>query len=280
MSRSVHNDYKHAYLIFLGKGVKMNDDKEQARSQENAGGPQPCCDGGSCCPSDSDAGGKNWKIVVFVLIVIAAGVVLARSLINRSNSGADQTQETFAAVQPESGSGAPSPPSAAAKAETVTEAMESVESPSVPVVQDAAGAKEPEKAAPNIWGPELDSIASLNQVATDVDAVFVFLAAEGAQDVQPITGEIEAAARKIQSKGSRISAFTLKKESTNYAQLAKQFSTPCVVAMVKGHGMSAVSGQITESKLIQAFVTASRARSACCPGGGPCGPKSGKPKTK
>ncbi|MHC4753341.1 MAG: hypothetical protein ACYTFW_26190, partial [Planctomycetota bacterium] len=80
----------------------MSDDKELARSQENAGAPQPCCDGGSCCPSDSDAGGKNWKIAVFVLIVIAAGVVLARSLINKSDSAADQTQQAFAAVQPES----------------------------------------------------------------------------------------------------------------------------------------------------------------------------------
>ncbi|MHC4476974.1 MAG: hypothetical protein ACYTEL_15110 [Planctomycetota bacterium] len=257
----------------------MNDDKEQARSQEKAAPPQPCCDGGSCCPSDSDAGGKNWKIVVFVLIVIAAGAVLARSLINRSNSTADQPQEAFVAVQPES-TDTPSPPIAAAKTETGTEPMESAETPPVPVVEDAAEDKTPEKAAPNIWGPELDSIASLNQLAANVDAVFVFLAAEGAQDMQPITAEIEAAARKIQSKGSRISAFTLKKDSTNYAQLAKQFSTPCVVAMVKGRGMGAVSGEITESKLMQAFVSASRARSACCPGGAPCGPKSGKPNTK
>jgi hypothetical protein len=251
--------------------LKMNDDKEQARSQENAGAPQPCCDGGSCCPSDSDAGGKNWKIVVFVLIVIAAGVVLARSLINvnQSNSAVDPAQEPFAPVQRE----ALDTPALNAVTAAPTASEGEMEAT---VVLDET----PDKAAPTLWGPELDSIASLNQAAAGVDAVFVFLVAEGEQEMQPITGAIEAAAGKIRSKGSKMLAFTLKKDSTNYTQLAKQFSIPCVLAMVKGHGMSAVSGEITESKLIQAFVTASRARSACCPGGGPCGPKSGKPNTK
>jgi hypothetical protein len=81
-----------------------------------------------------------------------------------------------------------------------------------------------------------------------------------------ITKEIEAAAKKIQSNGRRICAFRLKKDTPDYAQLAKQFSIPCVVAMVKGRGMSAVSGQINEAKLVGAFVTASRP-SGCCPSG-------------
>jgi hypothetical protein len=41
---------------------------------------------------------------------------------------------------------------------------------------------------------------------------------------------------------------------------------PGVLAMVKGKGMSPVSGEITETRLIQGFVAASN----CGPGG--CGP--------
>jgi len=118
-----------------------------------------------------------------------------------------------------------------------------------------------------LWSQELDSLASLNKVAADTDAVYVFLAAEDQQGNQAITKEIEAATKKIKSNGSRISAFRLKKDAPDYAQLAKQFSIPCVVAMVKGRGMSAVSGQISETKLVEAFVTASRPVSSCCPAG-------------
>jgi hypothetical protein len=101
----------------------------------------------------------------------------------------------------------------------------------------------------------------------DTDAVFIFLATEDNQQMQPVTSEIEAAARKIQMNGIRITAFTLEKSAPNYAQLAKQFPIPCVLAMVKGRGMSGVTGEINEAKLLQAFMAASRATSSCCPPG-------------
>jgi hypothetical protein len=45
-------------------------------------------------------------------------------------------------------------------------------------------------------------------------------------------------------------------------------SVPGVLAMVKGRGMSAISGEITEDKLVQGYVAASR--SGGCDSGG-CG---------
>ncbi|MHC4354853.1 MAG: hypothetical protein ACYS0H_19300, partial [Planctomycetota bacterium] len=74
---------------------------------------------------------------------------------------------------------------------------------------------------------------------------------------------------------NRASAFRLKDGTAEYEDLAKQFSVPTVLAMVKGLGYSAVSEQITEANLLEAFVTASRAPSACCPPGtdpSQCGP--------
>lgn len=221
----------------------MSDDKEQTDSQENADNIQSCCGGGSCCSSGSDGQGRGWKMVVFILIVIAAGAVLARSFLRKSNSDACQSQQTFPSIQAEFKNEIPSVTDNTAKQETSV------------------------KDAPVLWKAELDSLASLNKVAADTDAVFVFLAAEDRQDNRNIISQIEAAAKTINADGIRVSAFKLNKTAPDYAQLAKQFPVPSVLAMVKGRGMSAVSGQISETKLVQAYVTASRPASGCCPSG-------------
>ncbi len=224
----------------------MNDDKEQADSRQNASDLQPCCDGGSCCTSSSDGVSKNWKSVIFALILLAAGVVLARSFIRKANLTANQGQQSLALIQPESGGYIDAP--SAVDGTTDTEAS-------------------------SLWGKPLDSIASLGEAASDTDAVFILLAAEDQQDMQPITKVIEAAAKTIQAGGTRISAFRLMQGAPNYANLTKQLSDPCVLAMVKGCGLSGIpADQITETKLVQAFVTASRPGSACCPPGVSCEP--------
>ncbi len=255
-----------------GKENEMieNDNVEQTR-QENLGNPQACCPSasgsGDCCPPSS-GGGKSWKMLVFILVVVAAGVVLARSVIRKSNSASDQKQQSFAAIQLVSKSETASPFNATTKAETPGESEGSIESPSV--VNSTKEAEVSNRSASSLWGKPLDSLASLSKVAAETDAVFILLAADDQQGIQTITNEIEAAAKKIQSNGIRISAFTLKKGAPNYAQLAKQLSVPCVIAMVKGGGLSGVSDQITETKLVQAFVMASRPASGCGPSG--CGP--------
>lgn len=231
----------------------MNDDKEKAGGQENASNLQPCCDGGSCCPSGSDGGGKNWKIAVFILIVVAAGAVLARSFIRSSDSATEQGQNTFAAIQPELIQNAASP-----KADT-----EKPAATSETTSEEVSG-----KTSLALWGPELDSLASLNKAATDTDAVFILLAANDQASSDAATKQIEAAAGTIRGGGKRISAFRLKQGTADYANLTKQLSIPCVLALVRGGGMSGVpAGQITETNLIQAFVAASRPASGCCPPG-------------
>ncbi|MFH1718334.1 MAG: hypothetical protein ABIF19_13355 [Planctomycetota bacterium] len=244
----------------------MNDDKEQAGSQKKAGDLQTCCDGGSCCPSGSDGGGKNWKIAVFILIVVAAGAVLARSIIRKSDSSTEQGQDTFAAIQPEVIQDTPSPLKAEATTQDLTASRGDTETSAV--VNENTEKDVPDKASPALWGPELDSLASLNKVAADTDAVFILLAADDREGNQAAIKQIEAAAKRIQTSGTRVSAFRLMHGAPNYATLTKQLSVPCVLAMVKGGGVSGVSAdQITETKLVQAFVTASRPSSGCCPPG-------------
>ncbi len=86
---------------------------------------------------------------------------------------------------------------------------------------------------------------------------------------------MRSAAGRINSQGHKVGLFTLETGSRDYAQLAGQVSAPAVLALVKGRGMSAVSGAITETKLIQGFVAAGS--TACGPGG--CGPAGCCPPT-
>jgi len=259
----------------------MNDNNDQISDQENASNVQPPCDGGSCCPSGSGSNGKSWKVAVFILIVIAAGVVLARSLVNKSQTDTDQPQQAFASIQIDNGSETPAPAKAAEKAEMPVESEIKIETP--PVAVETKKQEIPVKVTPSLWKSDLDSLASLNKVAADSDAVFVLITAKDQLNDKTITKEIEAAAQKIMANGTKVSAFRLKESAPEYANLVKQVTVPSVLAMVKGLGMSAVSKDITETKLVQAFVAASRPSGGCCPSGAGasgCGPTLAQPGSR
>jgi hypothetical protein len=130
---------------------------------------------------------------------------------------------------------------------------------------EAEGSNQP---VSSLWGEPLDSLASLNKVAADTDAVFILLTADDREGNQAATEQIEAAAKMIRNNGTRISAFRLNQGAPDYANLTKQLSLPSVLALVKGGGVRGVpAGQITETNLIQAFVAATRPASGCCPTG-------------
>ncbi len=139
--------------------------------------------------------------------------------------------------------------------------------------ETTAKSESPDGTASALCGPTLDSIASLNKLAADKDAVFVLLPGQDRRRAQTVSRQIEATVTKIQSYGRRIGTFTLEQSASDHARVVKGFaitSLPCVVAMGKGCGSAVVSGEITEAKLLQAFVTASRPRSSCAPTG--CAP--------
>ena len=120
---------------------------------------------------------------------------------------------------------------------------------------------------------EIAAIADLNTVATNTDAVFVYLAGQDEAAGAMPTAAIQSAAQTIESKvGVKIGVFSLKVDAPEYAMLAAQGAVPGVLAMVKGRGMSATSGEITEAKLVQAFVGASSAGSGCGASSAGCGP--------
>ena len=138
-----------------------------------------------------------------------------------------------------------------------------------PAAEKPAAPTAPKQAPTAVWGPTLSSLASLNDVAADKDAVFVFVPAKDGKQTATIRAQVKAAATKAQSRGASITAYMLSSDAEEYAQIIQQVSPPCVLAMVKGAGAIPVSGEITEAKLLEALVTASRP-SSCGPSG--CGP--------
>ena len=122
-------------------------------------------------------------------------------------------------------------------------------------------------------GTEIADFGELNTLAADTTAVFLFVPSREAGSAAAPKAPMEAAARTISAKGTNtVGLFTLKATSPAYEQIATQVAVPSVVALVKGRGMKAVSGEITETKLVQAFVAASSAGGGCGPASGGCGP--------
>ena len=79
------------------------------------------------------------------------------------------------------------------------------------------------------------------------------------------------AVRAIEAQGKKVGLFTLKASSADYDQLTGKITFPSVLAAVKGRGMVTVAGDITETKLVQGYVTASSA-GGCGPASGGCAP--------
>ncbi len=90
----------------------------------------------------------------------------------------------------------------------------------------------------------------------------VLLSVGGDRGMEDTAAQIEAAAKKIVSHGNQIGLHTLKADSADSARLTSQTPAPCVITMGKGCGSSVISAEITETKLMAAFVIASRP-SAC-----------------
>jgi hypothetical protein len=116
---------------------------------------------------------------------------------------------------------------------------------------------------------EIAAFAELQTLAEEMTASFVFLPPRPPDPDTPPTAPMEGAARTLAGQGQSIGLFTLKADSPDYARVAVKTPPPAVLAMVKAGGMQAVTGSITEAKLIQAFLAASGA-GACGPSG--CGP--------
>jgi len=179
-------------------------------------------------------------------VLVAAGALVVRAMIKNGGASSEKTAPAFASLD-----GSQTPTGNSASASKPAEAAD---------------------AAQSIVGTSLGALAELNTVAAKTDAVFVYLPGKEGTPGNPPSTPMNGAVRLIEAQGKKCGLFTLKAGTQDYNQIAAQMSVPGVLAMVKGRGMSAVSGEITESKLVQGFLAASSAggcgpsaAAGCCP---------------
>ena len=221
-----------------------------------------CCGTGCGCHSGGSSGKVRWVISAVVLLV--AGVLVVRAMTKTDAVSAQPVAGTFAT------------PVAASAAVPIAA------SATPPVAVSAAPVQGVPTASPSVTAPEvvteltmIGAFAELNTVAAKSDAVFVYLLGKGETSGNAATTKaMQAAVRTLEARGTKCAIFTLKADSPDYANLGPQMALPGVLAMVKGKGMNAVSGEITETKLVQSYVAASSAggcgSGGCAPGAPGC----------
>jgi hypothetical protein len=210
----------------------MNDKKDAAECEQG-------------CNCDTPGLSTKAKVIVCLVVGLAAAAVLARGIIKNTAAEDDGDPQSFATALPVALAATPA-------------------SPATHATEIAAE----QKGKSSLWGDPLDSLATLNTVAAEKNAVFILVPAEDDVEVEKIKQQIEAAATKATARGTTIAAFILDEDAQDYKKVCSQVSAPCVLTMVKGGGMSVVSKDITEANLLQALVTASRP-SGCGPAAGP-----------
>ncbi len=222
--------------------ITRNEDWTPTNNLEAPKAEAAACGPGCGCHAGVPASRMRW--IAGVVILLAAGVLVARAVMKNNSAPAATAASGFAAL----------PVAGRASASQADAAPATGDAAAIPVT---------------VAVKELGALDELNAVASDTGGVFVFLADKNDPPMKAPLAQMRSAAKTIEAQGQKIGVFTLKTDSLDYAQVAAQVAVPCVIAMVKGRGMIPVSGDITETKLIQGYVAASSA-GGCGPSG--CGP--------
>lgn len=203
------------------------------------------------------------KFVIPVIVLLAAAGILGYKLLGPKQTVAKPATEAFAAAPGGNSAADTVLPAKAVPAEQV-KAPPAVEKPKT-AVQTAAKTVR--------VGEYLASLGDLNKVAMDKDAVFIVIPIKDDESVAKIIAEaISASQKAIESKGMKIGVYTLSSGSPEYPKIAPQITLPGLIVMSKGRGMAGVQGDITEDKILQAYVASSRAGGCGPSGSSECGP--------
>jgi MYXO-CTERM domain-containing protein len=218
---------------------KPTDNMELPKQQAAGCGP------GCGCNATGTPGKTRW--VIGAIVLAAAGVMVVQAMIKRDGASAQTTPPGFASL-----AALPTPASDSGSATNSGTAAPTTEKSVKPI----------------------GALTELNTMAAKLDAVFVYLPGKEVTSANPPLEPMQGAAHAIESNaGQKCGLFALKAGSPDYDQIAGKISLPGVLAMVKGRGMSAVSGEITEAKLVQGFVAASSAAGCGPSAGAGCCPK-------
>ncbi|MFC1566849.1 hypothetical protein ACFL4A_03300 [bacterium] len=200
-----------------------NDDIREVENKTMSG-----CEQGCDCSKPTNK--KKTKMIVFLLILALAGSILGYKLLNANKTDANNINSNSSESQ---------------DSDLYLDKINSQE-----VVNS--------RAQKNI-GQSLSSFSLLNDLAVNQDAVFVFIPNKDEKHVDSTTVDaVSIAEQVLKANGIQVGLYTLQTDSPEYTSIASQASLPGILVVKKGGGMAMVSGDVTESKLVQAYVSCSR----------------------
>lgn len=206
-------------------------------------GSQSC--GPDCACNTKKGLPLGLKIILFAVIILVAGSVLANSLLKKTHTTANNHANSYASV-------------------LASNTAQSLVSPS------KKGSSGSDSVKSIVSLATLFSFASLDTVAKQYDGVLILV--ENKADDKTISriNEISQAVKSIGTRGINIGSFKLNQSSTDFKVISSQLAPPCAVVIIKGRRMLGVdSTNINEQKLIQACLAAMQPTS-CCAAGSKC----------
>jgi hypothetical protein len=208
--------------------------------------------------------------VCLIVLLAVAGIFIYKASSTKQNASSDSAKEANFAVTPSPFKCIPLKNSSVPgiKPEKKVESIAVAETQSA--VKNATASESTPKN--RMIGEYLDSLSSLNKVALNHDAVFIFIPAPKSQFADDATNNaVIAAQQTLKSKKINLGLYTLPNSSPDYAAISAQAQTPAILIASKGKGMAAVSGEVTETKLLQAYMSSTQT-GGCGPSSVGCGP--------
>jgi hypothetical protein len=203
--------------------------------QDVSAGASPLCTAGCACEAPAGKGTTTPKVAVCVVIVVTVCGILYFKTTSARQSPLPTGANGFSSRQAPAARG--------------------------PVINSASqkGGR----------GAALPSIIELNTVAASMDTVFLVIPRKDNAPASKETGDVLASVeRTLNVKGVSTGIYTLQTTSPDYADLAAKVTPPGIAVLTKGRGIGFLSGGISETNLMQAYVASTRG-GGCGPGGCP-----------
>lgn len=210
--------------------ANKNDEKSPEAENAASNGSFPSCVPGCGCGEPTSKGGTKLKIAFCLVIVVAVAGILIFKTTN-------------------------------AKQNAVTNGFSNSLSNTSAVINSSG--------QPGGSGAPISAIADLNTVADKLNTVFLVIPSKDNSPTSAETGTVLASVEKtLNSKGLSTGIFTLKAASPDYPDVAAKVTPPGIAVLTKGAGIGFVSGKMSESNLMQAYVASAR-KGGCGPSGCP-----------
>lgn len=122
--------------------------------------------------------------------------------------------------------------------------------------------------SPKILGEYIDSVSQLNMAELKQDAAFIFIPTKNNMSISDKTKTSALAAQKaLNAKNIKIGLYTLRPTSPDYTSISSQAAAPTILVVYKDGNRKAVSGEISKTSILQAYMAASLAGNcgANCP---------------